>query len=187
MYNLFLILFYWFLFSNCFKIVDLIDEHGWIWGRKWFVIKYISAFLTILSIFFVVKFDNHFTIHFVSIFLFWILKNKMEYPSHVLIMFVGWIILGYFFEYTLENIIITFLILIGYMFSDYFIKSYKSINFIAFFFYKHLWRFYLMALFLSFYLWDYNIILHTMVWLLSMEIVRFLIRKRIIKIEWKQT
>lgn len=183
MQNIILILTLWLIFSNSFKVVDLIDEHKWIEWKKWFIIKYFFAILTVISVYLTLKLDNNFIIHFSSIFLFWIIKNKMEFPSHVLIMFFNWILLWYFSNFSFNTISLIVIFLFLYLIIDYIIGNFKKNKIISYFFYKRLGRFYIIALFLSIYLNDYYIILHSAIWLLSMEIIRLLISKNIIKIK----
>lgn len=173
----------WFIFWNAFKIVDLIDEHKWISWKLWFTLKYLFSTLVILSVYLTIKYDTNFLLHFVSIFLFWIFKNKMEYPSHVFIMFACWVLFWSLLNFTFYNLGIIGVVLCLYFLLDFIAKQYKnniSLNYIL---YKRLWRFYLISFFLSAYLWDYYIFLHTIIWLASMEWVRFMIKKWVIQVE----
>jgi hypothetical protein len=121
-------------------------------------------------------------LHFTSIFLFWIWKNKMEYPSHVFIIFICWILLWSLLDFTWYNLSIIGIVSCLYFLLDFLVRYYKNNPLLNFVLYKRLWRFYLVSLILSIYLGDYYIFLHTMIWLISMEWVRYMIKKWSIRV-----
>lgn len=177
----FLILIYWFTFSTAFKIVDLIDEHGWLPWKKGFFIKYFAAILVICSIYGALSINPLFIYYFVPIFTFWILKNKMEYPSHVFIMFIGALLFGWYIK--MASIIPIIGITFIYFTLEYIVKKFQKNKYVNTILYCSLWRYYIVPFFIGIYFNEMRIFIYVIPWLLSMLLIRKMIKKWIIQIE----
>ena len=172
---------YGFIFSTAFKVVDLIDEHKWLPWKKGFFIKYISVIFVLYSIYGAVSISPLFIYYFVPIFIFWILKNKMEYPSHVLIMFIGALLFGWYIKMTdiIPIIGITFI----YFVLEYVVKKFQKNKYVDVILYRSLWRYYIVPFFIGIYFNDMRIFLYVIPGLLSMLLIRKMIKKRVIQVE----
>lgn len=173
------ILLFWFGFSVLAKPIDLIDENAWLWGKLGFFLKYFFVLVSTYFVFLTLHFDPNFTPHFLSLFLFWVLNGKFEYPSHVLFGFIPAIYIGQYINFEYTMLAIVWLIVYGIL--EFLVKKYQH-PIIQTGLYKSLARFLIVPFGLSVYFSDYNIILFVIPWLLSMQIVRYLIKKDVIKI-----
>lgn len=166
-------------FSLTAKPVDLIDENKWITGKAGFVLKYFFVFLFSYVVFLSLETDRNLTPHFLSLFLFWILKGKFGYPSHVLFAFIPALLLGP--HVTLEFSVMSAAGLAVYGVLDDVVRRFKS-KVVQILLYRSLARFLIVPLGLSFYLDDFNPFLYTIPGLLLMHLVRYLIKKDVIRI-----
>lgn len=166
-------------FAISYKIVDLIDEHNWINGKIGFILKYFFTLIVACSVYFSFELEKDLTPHLLSVMLFWILNNKFEYPSHVLAAFLSAIFIGKYL--TIEYTVLALIGLAIYWILEFIVKR-SSNKLIELLLYKSLARFLVVPLFLSVYFNNFNITIYTACGLLSMHVVRYLIKKEIIKI-----
>lgn len=167
-------------FSLTAKPIDLIDENKWVAGRIGLVLKYFFVLLFSYVVFLSLAADSNLTPYFLSIFFFWILNGKLDhYPSHVLVAFIPGILLGQ--HITTEYAMMGIAGLAAYGALEYVIRHYQN-WFVQVALYKSLGRFFIVPLALGFYLDDYNLVLYVVPGLLSMHLVRYCIRKDIIRI-----
>lgn len=166
-------------FAVISKPIDLIDENGWIGGKLGFVLKYVFVLLSSFVVYWTIEMDKTFVSYFLAIFLFWTLNNKFEYPSHVLYAFIPAILIGRYID--VEYTVLALIGLMIYWLLEFIVK--KSDNkLIKLLLYKSLARFLVVPLLLSAYFGNFNITIYTACGLLSMHIVRKLIKQEIIKI-----
>ncbi len=173
----------WIGFSVITKWVDLIDEHKWITWKIGFITKYLFVFAANYIVFLSIWIDKNLIPYFFAVLLFWLLNNKLEYPSHVLFAFNTGILIGLYINNV--YIISGTIGLIVYGCIEYLVKKYKH-SFIQKWLYKSLVRFLIVPLGLSIYFSDYNIILFVIPWIISIQIIRYLIGNGIIKISDKK-
>lgn len=166
-------------FATLSKPIDLIDENGWIVGTLGFILKYIFVLLSSIAVYLTIEIDKTFVPYFLAIFLFWTLNNKFDYPSHVLYAFIPAILIGRYIN--VEYTVLALICLVIYGILEFIVKK-RSNKLIELLLYKSLARFLIVPLFLSIYFNNFNILLYTTCGLLSMHIVRYLIKKNIIKI-----
>ena len=161
------------------KPVDLIDENKWITGKAGFVLKYFFGLLFSYVVFLSLEADRNLTPFFLSLFLFWILKGKFGYPSHVLFAFITALLLGP--HVTREFTVMSVAGLAAYGILDYVVRCFKN-KVVQIFLYRSLARFLIVPLGLSLYLDDLAPFLYTIPGLLSMHLVRYLIKIDVIRI-----
>lgn len=166
-------------FSLTAKPIDLIDENKWIVGKVGFALKYFFALLFSCVVFLSLEADRNLTPLFLALFLFWILKGKFGYPSHVLVAFIPGILIGQ--HITQEYAVMGMGGLAVYGMLEYVVRHFKS-RLVQTLLYKSLGRFLIVPLGMSLYLDDYNPILYIIPGLLLMHLVRYLIKKDIIRI-----
>lgn len=167
-------------FSLTAKPIDLIDENKWIVGKIGFALKYFFVLLFSYIVFLSLEADRNLTPLFLALFLFWILNDKFSYPSHVLAWaFIPGILLGPHITKEYAAIGIAGLAVYGVL--EYVIRHFKN-RVVQILLYKSLGRFLIVPFGLSLYLDDYNLFLYVIPGLLSMHLVRYLIKKDIIRI-----
>lgn len=167
-------------FSLTAKPIDLIDENKWIVGKVGFALKYFFVLLFSYIVFLSLEADRNLTPLFLALFLFWILRGKFGYPSHVLAWaFIPGIFIGQ--HITPEYVVMGVGGLAVYGVLEYVIRHFKN-RVVQTLLYKSLGRFLIVPLGLSLYLDDYNLFLYVIPGLLSMHLVRYLIKKDVIRI-----
>jgi hypothetical protein len=166
-------------FSLTAKPIDLIDENKWIVGNVGFALKYFFVLLFSYVVFLSLEADRNLTPHFLALFLFWILRGKFGYPSHVLFAFIPGILIGQ--HITQEYVVMGVGGLAVYGVLEYVVRHFKN-RVVQTLLYKSLGRFLIVPLGISLYLDDYNPLLYVIPGLLLMHLVRYLIRKDIIRI-----
>lgn len=166
-------------FSLTAKTVDLIDENKWVTGKVGLALKYLFVLLFSYVVFLSLEADKNLAPYFLALFLFWILRGKFGYPSHVLIAFIPGILIGRYL--TLNYTVLAVCGLAVYGTLEYVIRHFKNWAVQALL-YKSLGRFLIFPIGLGFYLDDFNVVLYVVPGLISMHLVRFLIKQDIIRI-----
>lgn len=156
------------------KPIDLIDENKWIVGKTGFVLKYGFVLLSGYVVFLSLDADRNLTPYFLSLFLFWILRGKFGYPSHVLFAFIPAMLIGR--HLTGEYLALGIAGLAVYGALEYLIRRFKG-WIVQVLLYRSLARFLVVPFGLGLYLDDFNPLWYTIPGLLSMHVVRYLIRK----------
>lgn len=166
-------------FSVTQKLMDLIDEHKWIVGSAGFMLKYFSVLLSSYVIFLSLETDAHLTPYFLALFLFWILRGKIDYPSHVLFTFIPALFIGQ--RLTGEYLMLGLVGLAVYGVLEYVVRRCKGWV-VQMLLYRSLARFLVVPFGLGLYLDDFNPLVYTVCGLLSIHVVRYLIRKNVIRL-----
>ena len=144
------------------------------------MLKYFFVLLFSYIVFLSLEADRNLTPLFLSLFLFWILNGKLDsYPSHVLVAFIPGIFLGQ--HITTEYAVLGVAGLAVYGMLEYVIRHFKN-RVVQVLLYKSLGRFLIVPLGLSFYLNDHHLVLYVVPGLLSMHLVRYCIKKDVIRI-----
>jgi hypothetical protein len=166
-------------FSVTAKPIDLIDENKWIKGLPGFLLKYLFVLIFSGVVYLSLQMNRNLTPHFLALFLFWILNGKLNYPSHVLFAFIPALIMGKML--TLEYILLAVVGLLVYGMLELLVKRCNN-SMVQLILYKSLVRFLVVPFCLGAYLYDFTALIYTVSGLLSMHLVRYLIRVNIIKI-----
>lgn len=166
-------------FSVTAKPIDLIDENKWIKGLPGFLLKYLFVLIFSGVMYLSLQMNSNLTPYFLALFLFWILNGKLNYPSHVLFAFIPALIMGKML--TLEYILLAVGGLLVYGMLELLVKRCNN-SMVQLILYKSLVRFLIVPFCLGVYLYDFTALIYSVSSLLSMHLVRYLIRINIIKI-----
>jgi len=167
------------LFSTSAKVLDWIDEHGWLnetFVRHVFSLTSIIVF--ICTVWYWADISVALSYYFFSVFIYWIIRKKIDYPSHVLCISIGMFLIGSK-TWIHPTLIYSISLASLYFLFDFLLKKIRRYKIIDVLFFQSLWRFYLVPIIISIYFWDISPVIFV-IWGLPAMVLAKKIQKKLI-------